>query len=76
MNETFRKIKDAKDKEAADLFLQNILPLSGGFIYSLWSLLIRRVTDSLQFSTAGLLKPSRNPQPGSQAGYRTAGPQL
>jgi hypothetical protein len=76
MNETFKKIKDAKDKDAADLFLQKILPLSGGFTLLLEPLLIRKVIDSLQFSTAGLLKPFQNLQPGSRAGYRTAGPQL
>jgi len=29
MNEAFRKIKESKDKDAADLFLHKILPMSG-----------------------------------------------
>jgi hypothetical protein len=29
MSDIFKRIKDAKEKEAAELFLQKILPMSG-----------------------------------------------
>lgn len=41
MSDIFRRIKDAKEKDAADLFLQKILPMSGDLIFCSKLLLIR-----------------------------------
>ena len=72
MSDIFRKIKDAKEKEAADLFLQHILPLSGDLILCSKLALIH-VTDFPRCFMTGLLKPSLNLQPGLRVGCRTVG---
>jgi hypothetical protein len=72
MSDIFRRIKDAKEKEAADLFLQQILPLSGDLIFTLEAVPDSYVIGFPQCSTTGLLKPFPNQQPGLQVGCRTA----
>lgn len=68
MGETFKKIKDAKDKEAADMFVQKILPMLAFLLFNKDSNIgTHMVPVSRQYFMTGLSKHSLNRRHGLQA---------